>query len=268
MAQALQANDSSLAPLQVPVAVLTAQQPTERQARMEQRLQSASANFSFFAGLNGSQKIPELEARARLRARRQAMASAQQQPPPILTPRPCCKQKTDAQRAREQVSWGLDIDALKTFTVVPTTLCENTTSQHYACTISHMLLIYKAYMANEVRTSLHSAFQSKLAGGPLSADPMCCKAPSGGAECLHLEQRLSTGLQAPWAGDCRLTAGCAAEHATGAGGRHGDPALAHAGPGDVSARGLGNLDAVQPGQEGQHPVQGGQHQPVAPLGHT
>ena len=63
-AQALRANNSRLAPLQAPVAVLTSQQPSERRARMEQRLQSAGANFSFFAGLDGSQKIPLLEARA------------------------------------------------------------------------------------------------------------------------------------------------------------------------------------------------------------
>ena len=50
------------------------------------------------------------------------------------------------------MSWGLNIDALKHYDVVPNKLCRNTTFQHYACTISHMLLMYKAYMANEVRS--------------------------------------------------------------------------------------------------------------------
>ena len=59
-------------------------------------------------------------------------------------------QKTPEQTAREGVMWGLNIDALKNFEVKPTKLCENTTFQHFACTISHMLLVYKAYMANEV----------------------------------------------------------------------------------------------------------------------
>lgn len=55
--------------------------------------------------------------------------------------------------ANERVSWGLNIDALKDFEVVPNGLCRNTTFQHYACTISHMLIIYQAYMRNEVRSS-------------------------------------------------------------------------------------------------------------------
>ena len=62
-------------------------------------------------------------------------------------------QKTAEQTAREEIMWGLNIDALKHFEVKPTKLCENTTFQHFACTISHMLLVYKAYMANEVRST-------------------------------------------------------------------------------------------------------------------
>ena len=60
------------------------------------------------------------------------------------------------------MSWGLNIDALKRYEVVPTKLCENTTFQHYACTISHMLIIYQAYMANEV---------SRAAAVPAAAHP-------------------------------------------------------------------------------------------------
>ena len=59
-------------------------------------------------------------------------------------------QKTPEQTARENIMWGLNIDALKHYEVKPTKLCENTTFQHFACTISHMLLVYQAYMANEV----------------------------------------------------------------------------------------------------------------------
>ena len=59
------------------------------------------------------------------------------------------------------MSWGLDIDALKYYDVVPSELCLHTTHGHYACTISHLLLMYQAYVANEVclssSVSSHSA---------------------------------------------------------------------------------------------------------------
>ena len=79
------------------------------------------------------------------------------------------------------MSWGLNIDALKRYTVVPTTLCENTTFQHYACTISHMLLIYKAYMANEVRRARHTSVST--GGGPALCQPTVqCRLPAALAD--------------------------------------------------------------------------------------
>ena len=44
--------------MQAPITVLTSEQPTERKARMQERLQTASANYSFFGGLDGSKRIP------------------------------------------------------------------------------------------------------------------------------------------------------------------------------------------------------------------
>ena len=53
-ALALQANDSRLAPVPAAVTVLTSLQAVERKIRMKERL-------DFFAGLDGSQRIPVQE---------------------------------------------------------------------------------------------------------------------------------------------------------------------------------------------------------------
>ena len=41
--------------------VLTSEGATQRKARMQERLTSAGANFSFFDGIDGSKKIPKVE---------------------------------------------------------------------------------------------------------------------------------------------------------------------------------------------------------------
>ena len=108
---------------------------------MQTRLQAVGATFSFFDGLNGSARIPPHEVRTCLWTTRRERISR------------CLRhvQKTEAQIAREAVTWGLDVNDLRQYDVVPNKLCFHTTWQHYACTVSHLLLIFEAYMANQVR---------------------------------------------------------------------------------------------------------------------
>ena len=49
--------------LRAPVVVLTSQQAADRHEKMVARLNAVGANFSFFPGLDGNQRIPPAEVR-------------------------------------------------------------------------------------------------------------------------------------------------------------------------------------------------------------
>ena len=142
--------------------------------------------------------------------------------------------------ANERVSWGLNIDALKDFEVVPNGLCRNTTFQHYACTISHMLIIYQAYMRNEVCTTAAGLLHAAYSGGTLPIGLQSLRHQLASASMQPLP-RLPAVTSAS---EVLNTPMAAAEHAAGPGGRHGDPALARPGPAGDSAPGLGDPDVV------------------------
>lgn len=47
---------------------------------------------------------------------------------------------------------GLDLKELQPYHLLPSPVCANTTSSHWACTISHLMLLLEAYEQGEVCT--------------------------------------------------------------------------------------------------------------------
>ena len=62
----------------------------------------------------------------------------------------CCLQGHTNWTTALAVSPGMDIQALQIYQMVPSPVCANTTSNHYACTISHLLLLLQAFRQGEV----------------------------------------------------------------------------------------------------------------------
>ena len=48
------------------------------------------------------------------------------------------------------VSPGLDVAAFQDLSIVPSPVCANTTSAHYACTVSHLFMLLQAYQSEQV----------------------------------------------------------------------------------------------------------------------
>lgn len=99
--------------------ILTSIQAEDRWQRMEARLSNFRTNFTKFTGIDARHHIPDL-----------------------------AQGRTNWTEALK-VSPGLDIEALQTFHLAPSPLCANTTSAHYACTISHLFMLLEAYHSGE-----------------------------------------------------------------------------------------------------------------------
>lgn len=151
----------------LPVHILTSIQAEDRWQRMEARLSNFRTNFTKFTGIDARHHIPDLAQvdwgqyflslrcwlEATVRGIPWTAASKAQSAAPRLSCLVIEQGRTNWTEALE-VSPGLDIEALQTFHLAPSPLCANTTSAHYACTISHLFMLLEAYHSGEVSSCL------------------------------------------------------------------------------------------------------------------